>query len=203
MSKLFISPNTFPQSYNPYFYLNNEGFSLQCSDDFKKVTIPDSTTGTISGYQSMDPRTYSTTRAQRMVFDRPPLQVKNTQPLQNLYTDENVAGSHVGFYNDYESIKGGQILYYIDTSTALPYTNPEYTLTSYVEPSIYHNPMGTNYAYYNKIPAFQNNRNIVQYSFDQDQLGFREDLSSIQSRKMNQTSYGSLRVYSNPEKYFH
>ena len=55
--------------------------------------------------------------------------------------------------------------------------------------------MGMKYPVYNREPIFKNNRNIFNYTFDQDQCGFREDLMSLQSRKMNQNDYGMYNLF--------
>lgn len=192
-TNLYINPFILSPNTKKVNYLNDQDFSLGCAKDFYPVPG--------GGYQTQDPRTYDSARAQRMTFDRPALYVKNTQPQEGIYTKENVKGSNVGYYNSYSDIKGGQILYYTDLGTDVPYSSPVYTLTSYVEPTIFNTPMGTNYPYYNKIPVFQNNRNVSDYTFDQDQMSFREDIMAIQSRLMNKNDYGTFNLFNDPEQF--
>ena len=148
-TNLYVNPFIIPSEYKDIYYLNDKKFSLGYSKDF----YPVQTDFCKHGYQTQDPRTYDSPRAQHMTFDRPALYTKNTQPMQGIYTKENVEGSNVGFYNSYADIKGGQILYYNDLKISEPYCHPNYVLQSYVEPTILNNPMETNYPYYNKIKA--------------------------------------------------
>lgn len=55
-------------------------------------------------YTSQDPRTIDVRRNMRILYDRPPLQTKNTQPIQHIYTDP---GAKTGFYKDYTDINAG------------------------------------------------------------------------------------------------
>ncbi len=196
-TNLYINPFIIPSNVPSVRYLNEKNFSLGPAKDFYPATNDVCS----HGYESQDPRTFDSPRAQRLIFDKPALQVRNTQPLRGIYTEENVKGSHVGFYDSYADIKGGQILYYTDLDTTVPYSSPDFVQTSYVEPTIYNNPMGTNYAYYNKIPVFKNNRNTADYSFDQDQMFFREDLMSLQSRLVNRSDYGLYNLFHDPSQF--
>lgn len=180
---------------NPYFYLNEKGHSLVCARDF----VPMSDTGTCKGYQSMDPRTVDAPRAIRTTYDRPPLYSKNTQPIENLYTDR---GARTGFYKDYRDIKTGNIFYYTDADQADPYGIDPYTLTSFTQPQIDVDPMGAYLPVYQKIPVFQNNRNSFEYTFDQDQAQFREDIMALQSRQINRSDFQFYHLFQNPKQYF-
>jgi len=162
-----------------FFFLNASSSSLQKARDF----VPTRDQG-ISGYQSMDPRTFDSPRAMRLVLDRPPVFSSGTEPLSAdaLY---HTPGNSTGFYRDYTDIRGGDILYYIDQNQADPYGGEPYTLTSKTLPQIQVDPMGAFRPVYQKIPVYQNQRNSSLYTFDQDQMQFREDLMSLQSRKRN------------------
>ena len=180
---------------NNYTFLNEKGHSFICGKDF--VYVPN--TGSCPGYQSMDPRTFDSPRAIRTTYDRPPLFSKNTQPLQNLYTSP---GAHTGFYPSYQAIKNGDIFYYTDRELADPYSIDPYTLTSYTLPQMEIDPMGALRPLYQKVPIFMNNRNSSQYTFDQDQMQFREDLMALQSRKMNESDFQTFQNYNNPDAFF-
>lgn len=181
---------------NNYTFLNERGHSFVCGKDF----VYNPRTGTCPGYQSMDPRTVDSPRAIRTVYDRPPLFSKNTQPLQNLYSSP---GAHTGFYPSYMAIKNGNLFYYTDRDIAEPYGTDPYTLTSYTIPQIEIDPMGAYRPIYQKVPIFQNNRNSSQYTFDQDQMQFREDLMALQSRKINESDFQTFQLYNDPKTYFH
>jgi len=179
----------------PYTYLNEKGHSLVYSQDF--VFNPN--TGTCPGYQSMDPRTVDAPRGIRTTYDTPPLYSKNTQPLQHMYTSP---GAHTGYYPSYEAIKNGSILYYTDRELADPYGTDPYALTSYVFPQMEIDPMGAYRPVYQKVPVFKNNRNSSGYTFDQDQMQFREDLMSLQSRKINESDYQYFQLFNDPSRSF-
>ena len=181
---------------NEYTFLNEKGHSLVCAPDF----VFRENTGTCPGYQSMDPRTVDAPRAIRTVYDRPPLYSKNTQPLQNLYTSP---GAHTGFYPSYMAIKNGNLFYYTDRDVADPYGLDPYTLTSYTIPQIEVDPIGAFRPIYQKVPVFQNNRVVSPYTFDQDQIQFREDLMALQSRKVNESDFAMFQLYNDPKTYFH
>jgi len=189
----FINPEFIPEN-DPTMYhqLNVKNFSLTCAEDFHKVHTPDG----LSGYQTMDPRTYDSPRAQRLIFDRPALYSRNTQPQKNLYGPSPI---RTGYYPSYESIKGGQYVYYTDKSIDVPYSSPDYINQAYMQPTVFVDPMGSSQTIYERIPVFKNNRNTSDYTFDQDQMEFREDLMAKQSEKMNRNDYGSYYLYKNKE----
>lgn len=187
-----ISP--FTVSGNPYSFLNARDHSLSCGDDF----VYKKNTGAGPGYQSMDPRTFDSPRAIRLVLDRPPLQSRNTQPQERMYTDP---GNQTGFYRDYRDIRGGNIFYYTDLDQADPYGIDPYTITSYNIPEVQVDPMGGLTPVYQKVPVFKNNRNLSAYTSDQDQMQFREDLMALQSRKINQSDYLFYNLYRNPDQF--
>ena len=49
--------------------------------------------------------------------------------------------------------------------------------------------MGALKPQYDRVPIAYNNYNISDYSFDRDQMGFREDLMSKQMRVMDQQEW--------------
>lgn len=150
-------------------------------------------------YTSQDPRTIDVTRNMRILYDRPPLQTRNTQPLQHLYTDPS---PRTGFYPDYQDIHAGQIMYYTDAATADPYGNPPYVIPSTMVPTLLQDPMGGLHPYYEKIPLFQKNNHLFEYSFDQDTLGFREDIMSKQQEKRYSRDWNTFQLFHNPHIYY-
>lgn len=180
MSYSYLEPIPSPSSLkDPYNILNKNSCLVLCDGDFVPVKG--------GGYQSMDPRTFDSPRAQRMTFDRPPLKISNTQPLQDLYSQSNNQ-CQTGFYPDYSSIQGGNIKYYTDLDMTI-YNDPVYVLPSFVNLHVQTDPMGAYLPQYNRVPIFQKNRQSSLYSYDQDQMQYREDLMSLQSRKINQSDY--------------
>lgn len=182
---LAIQPNSYPETV-----INCNDFSLVEATDFEKVTIQNET-----GYLTMDPRTYNSPRNQYLLLDTPPLTLKNTQPLTNIYGSEN--NVQTGFYPSYGEIKGGSIIYYNDISSDLPYTKPNYEIQALMKPSILKDPMGQTSTIYQRIPIPAESTSISDYSFDQDQMEFREDLLSLQSQSMNKNNYTSYHFFKN------
>lgn len=178
----FISPN----SGGRIKYLNGIA-GLAYSQDF----IP------IDGgyYASMDPRTVDVVRNTRMVFDAPPFEAPNTQPIQGLYSDP-------GFKTGYDVYNAGSIRYYTDPDTADPYGTPPYIIPSQVIPTLFQDPMGALRPYYEKIPLTEKSNYFYEYSFDQDQINWREDLMSKQSEKQNSQKWDSFQYYNDPYKFF-
>lgn len=182
----YISPYVKPKNVESIEYINNKDYSLVESNDFYKTSL---------GYESLDPRTFNSPRAQRMPFNRPPIKTKNTDPIENIYSKENTFGIINGFYPNYESIKGGNIIYYFDNDTVGVYGTPNFILPSRVTPTIFTDPMGTKSTIYVKETMFEKNNNLFPYSFDQDQVRFREDIMSRQSRNQNKNDYSLYYFY--------
>lgn len=179
MLSTYLDPITIPKNTNPYNILNKNTCLELCENDFIEMNG--------GGYQSMDPRTYDSPRAQRLTLDRPPLKISNTQPLQDIYSKSNDS-CRTGFYSDYSLIEGGNIKYYTDLSLSI-YNDPVFVLPSVVKFHVQTDPMGAYLPQYNRIPIFQKNQENAMYSFDQDQMEFREDLMSFQTRKINESDY--------------
>lgn len=164
-----------------YIFLNTER-DVESARDFFKTSE--------QTYSSLDPRLYDPVRNIRMDLDRPPYQPKNVQPLQNIYSDCNSERvSPIPYTEGYSSIYGGDITYYIDPKQCLVYDSPNYVLRSAVVPYILQTPMGSNKPHYERIPLFQQNNNVAPYTFDADQMSFREDIMSRQSAQFNQRDY--------------
>ena len=186
-SRIVIDPMVFSDEY--YNVLNKDSSVRNCSVDYVKVH---------NLYASMDPRTYDSPRAQRLYLDLPPKVSQNTQPQGNLY---DMRTNDVGYYKDYQSIYGGDIIYYVD-NIADPYSNPVYVIPSYTTPTILVDPMGAIKPYYKRTPIFQGDKNSFEYSFDRDQCEFREDLISKQSELNNRSAFDTYQLFNDPARYF-
>jgi len=164
-------------------YLNTKR-DVQAAPDFF-YTTPEKTT-----CRSLDPRLIDTTRNIHMELDRPPYQPKNVQPLKNMYTDCDAQKVKTGYYpGGYTSIYGGDIQYYFDPYLAQAHNEPVYVLQTAMVPFVFQDPMGALLPQYDRVPLFQNNTNVCEYSFDQDQMSFREDLIALQSRRIDKNDY--------------
>lgn len=165
------------------YIIMNKKRDVEAARDFFRTGCP------TDGARSLDPRLIDPVRDIHMVLDRPPYQPRNVQPLRNMYGGcENHIAPKI-YKGGYESIYPGDVQYYIDPMQALIYDSPEYTLQQAVVPFVFQDPMGGLKPQYDRVPLFQNNQNISDYTFDQDQILFREDMITRLQRKMNQSDY--------------
>ena len=171
-----------PMIVDKDFIILNKERDVQAARDFFQQTH-----GT--GARSLDPRLVDPVRNIHMTLDRPPYQPKNVQPLENIYQDCHHDISPKVYHGGYESIYPGDVQYYIDPDQAMIYDNPEYALQEAVVPFVFQDPMGSLKPQYDRVPLFKNNQNISDYTFDQDQISFREDMIARLQRTMNQTDY--------------
>lgn len=178
---------------NPYTILNHSDTSMTI--DHTSDFIPYR-----NGFTSMDPRLFDSPRNERLVLDRPPFHTRNTQPQENLYSDENK--NFVGFYPSYDQIKGGSIVYYTDLDIAEPYTTPPYSLPCRIQPTLLIDPMGAYRPIYERTPLFEKNNAAFPYSFDQDQVQFREDIMSLNERKINESDFQMYQYFVNRSRFF-
>lgn len=179
---LALQPDSFPETV-----MNCKDFNLVEATDFTKTTEQG-----IHGYLTMDPRTYNSPRQQYLLFDTPPLKVKNTQPLHDVYDESN--NVKTGFA-PYSRLKGGSIIYYKDLNNDLPYSKPVYDIQAYVQPSVLKDPMGQTSTIYQRVPIPSEIEKSSDYSFDRDQMEFREDLISLQSQRINKNDYNAYYFY--------
>lgn len=179
---LALQPDSFSETV-----MNCKDFNLVEATDFTKTTEQG-----IHGYLTMDPRTYNSPRQQYLLFDTPPLKVKNTQPLHDVYDESN--NVKTGFA-PYSRLKGGSIIYYKDLNNDLPYSKPVYDIQAYVQPSILKDPMGQMSTIYKRVPIPSEIEKSSDYSFDRDQMEFREDLISLQSQRINKNQYNAYHFY--------
>lgn len=175
-----------------WYYLNGDA-GMERAQDFEQMS-----TGV---WVTPDPRTVDVMRNLRVAFDDPPYQTPHTQPQEHMY-DACSTGASTGFYTDYPDIRAGQIRYYTDRDVADPYTYASYILPSIVVPTILQDPMGGLRPYYEKIPLLQKNNFLFEYSFDQDQVQFREDIMAKQQQKANSQMWDTYNLFRDPDKYF-
>lgn len=94
-----------------------------------------------------------------------------------------------GIYKNYPAIQNGQITYYIDESISQPFFNPVYSLTSYVDKTIFVDPMGSHKMYYNKIPVTSSFNNMKVDQATKDEIFHREDITSRQQSLWNRSNW--------------
>ncbi len=134
---------------------------------------------------SNDPRIRNPAINQLVPLDRPPY--TGDVKLRNVY-NEDLRGYGQN-YKTYRDIHAGQIQYYLDPDLSEPYFEPNFAIRSDITKSVFQDPMGALKPQYDRVPIAYNNYNISDYSFDRDQMGFREDLMSKQMRVMDQQEW--------------
>jgi hypothetical protein len=138
----------------------------------------------IGTYSSFDPRLIDPRRNQTLLLDRPPFQSDDTR-MHDIYNPV-LRNVRTGSYPDYADIEGGSIIYYDDSfldDVLVPYV---FVNDATIQGSVFLDPMGSMKPQYIRQPSTNNNRFTSEYSFDQDQMEFREDLISKQMAIMNQ-----------------
>lgn len=192
-------PRTVPGVYSrsdPDIILNKDLDLVRAPDFFPiREPMPPGAGLPIEGFTSNDPRLIDTLRNNRLVLDKPALQPEGVQPLcrRPLMSMPNT-----GTYDSYEDIRGGQLQYYKSALVSDIFEEPVYQIPSNVIKAVYQDPMGSLKPYYDRRPILQHNAQLSEYSFDQDQMEFREDLMSKQSSLMDRTDWDKFHGYSNP-----
>jgi hypothetical protein len=133
-------------------------------------------------YISMDPRLYSATRTEYLVLDRPP--ISGNVKLRDIY--EKKYDDYGNGFEPYETIKDGQVVYYIDDSTKDMFYEPVYSEPAEIETNLYKNPMGSTLPEYIRKPLINTENPTTTtptyypycLSYIQDSQSFREDLMS-------------------------
>lgn len=171
----------------------NTDLDLKDAPDF----VPTAPGAEIPGYESLDPRLIDTRRNIRLVLDRPAQQPAFVQPLCVPPPEASATQPYAGFYPDYQSLTGGNRQYYIDPLLSDAYFEPVYQIPAEVKGAVYQDPMGSLKPYYDRQPILDRNTQLSEYSFDQDQMSFREDIMSKQASGMNRRSFEVF------HKYFH
>jgi hypothetical protein len=181
MSCYAAEPIDIEKNKNNVIYLNTDR-DVENARDFFLVPGRDTC-------RSLDPRLIDVVRDIHMELDRPPLQPRGVQPLRDVYAQDNDRVRPQTYRGGYASIYPGDVQYYLDPSLAQAYDSPVYVQRSAVVPFVFQDPMGGMKPQYDRLPLFDNNISSSAYTFDQDQMSYREDLISRQSRKMNQSDF--------------
>lgn len=180
-----------PKIGSPEFVLNQERSVRPDVQSFYQTNA--------DTFRSQDPRTFNSPRAMYLQLDHPPYQSEGTQPQENVNC---ISEKHkTGYYPSYQSIYGGDIVYYTDVTNDEPFGGPVFQNPAQVKPTLLVDPMGSHKPYYQRIPLFQKQSGLYQYSFDQDQCEFREDLIALQQSKVNRSSF-KYHMFSDPSVYY-
>ena len=99
-------------------------------------------------------------------------------------------------YKTYSDINAGDVTYYVDKEDSDPYFTPNFVTTAKTTGVLYQDPMGAMKPQYIREPITDDNpignkRDNYEgcLSWMQDSLSHRQDLTSLQMRKMNQQRY--------------
>lgn len=149
--------------------------------------------GCQKGWVTENPLSFDAVRAVRTVFNKPPYTGNvNVGDVchDEIYSDQ--FSGIGGVYENYSSIQGGQIQYYIDSTTMNPYYTPNFITPALVQGVDFVDPNLAVKPQYERFPAqnYSWNRDYDECdSFTHDTLEFRQDIMSKQMRKQNQQSY--------------
>lgn len=168
-----------PLEHSTYTILNKSN-QLKFASDFFKTRD--------GHYTSLDPRLKDVMRGGYNMELNVPVYDANwksfNRPMANdIQTKE---------YSNYSDINGGQISYYVDDYLTQPYFSPNYQVRSTIHPKVFVDPMGSLKPEYNRMPVMTTPKYLSDYRFDQDQMGFREDIMSLQSRKRDQQDFSKF-----------
>jgi hypothetical protein len=142
-------------------------------------------------YSNSDPRLHHVMSNTSLELDIPPL--TSATKLNTLLTD-NTLNCYGQGYKSYNDINSGSILYYIQKDTENILFKPLYTTQTDVIGSLYTDPMGSikpqwDRVYDKNYNPIINNKSDVCSTFLRDSQFHREDLLSLQMRKINQQRY--------------
>ena len=175
--------------------INPQVLTQKYAKDFQKVSCPTNPPSCPSTqYASMDPRLISASHTgQVQTLDLPP--ITGEMKLSALPHDKLLDKYGQG-YRTYSDVNAGQIMYYIDRSIEDPYFTPNFVTSATSTGVLYKDPMGALKPRYNRKPLTSTNpigpeRDNYEgcLSWMQDSLDHRQDLMSLQMRKMNEQTY--------------
>ena len=166
--KTLLNPDI-SHKYDPYFHFNKNR----------------------NTYSNSDPRLRHIMSNTTLELDRPPL--TSATKLNTLLTD-NTLNCYGQGYKSYNDINSGSILYYIQKDTENVLFKPLYTTQTNVTGSLYKDPMGSikpqwDRLYDKNYNPIINNTSDVCSTFLRDSQFHREDLLSLQMKKINQQRY--------------
>lgn len=157
--------------------------------DYKIVDNPDERLGNqgVKGvFYPSDGRIIDAVRDIKTILDKPAEVGNVNMDIVSTFDNSNYASN----YRTYSDIKNGQISYYEDPSISQPFFSPVYTLSSYVDKTIFRDPMGSIKPEYIKTPISSTLYSACPgLQSTRDELFFREDLMAKQQSLYNRTSW--------------
>lgn len=169
-----LNPN-FGLGIAPGFYKNPNG-NCDCPQ----------TAGKDPGVTSFDPRLVYPIRGPiPLALDKPPY--TGNVLLKDIYEDDLT--NYGKNYTNYRDIRGGQLMYYQDLDLTPPYFMPVNTVRSSVRTEVLKTPMGGLWPQYPKTPLTKKSEYLSPQQFTRDTVTWREEISALQSSKMNRQNY--------------
>jgi hypothetical protein len=150
--------------------------------DFK---IVNNSIGGKGVYYPSDGRIVEAVRDIKTILDKPAETGSVNMDLVSTFDNSNYGS----VYRTYSDIKNGQISYYVDPSVSQPFIAPVYTLSSYVDKTIFKDPMDSVKPEYIKRPLTSTLYSSSALQDTRDALSFREDIMSRQQNLYNRTSW--------------
>lgn len=176
-NRVLMNPEYRETLENSRYTILNPSNQLKLAPDFFKTS---------SGrYTSLDPRLKDVLRGGYSMELNVPVYDATWKSFNR--TQENRVEATV--YPSYGDIHGGQVSYYTDKYLAQPYFSPNYQIRARIEPVVFTDPMGALKPHYDRVPIMTTPKYLSDYTFDQDQIGFREDIMALQSRTRDQQDY--------------
>ena len=178
------------------YELNPQAYTNKIVPDFGMVPCKTASSCPTPSWMSWDPLLFSNTRVNYTPLDRPPTygQVRMKNIYKDGYTYDNALG-----YQTYDKIGDGDITYYIDESIQDAFYHPVFSEPAEEQSQLFIDPMGGIKPEYNRKPIINTENPTTtkqscypySLSFIQDSQSQREDLMSLQTRKMNQTKWSA------------
>jgi hypothetical protein len=174
--------------------LNPQVLTQNYAKDFQEIECPNQNGCPKKQYASMDPRLISSLHSgQVQTLNLPP--TTSNIKLETLLHDTSLDKYGQG-YKDYTDVNAGQIMYYVSKDQEGPYFPPNFVTSATTTGVLYKDPMGAMKPRYNRKPLTDDNpigpkRNNYEggLSWIHDSLSHRQDLLSLQMRKINQERY--------------
>lgn len=181
-----------PRNEEGWYALNPQLYTEKQAKDFDMVPCKIGNP-TEPQWISPDPRLFSSTRADYLVLDRPPMTGKVR--LADIYDKKwDNYGKTIEPYTD---VRDGDITYYIDKSIAPAFYKPVFSEPAEETLNLYKDPMGAYKPEANRTPILNTNNPTTTrapcypycLSSLQDSQSYREDLMALQQRKHNQEKW--------------
>jgi hypothetical protein len=135
---------------------------------------------------AFDPRLISAPRGGFLQqLDRPPY--TGEVLLKNIYEPE--LDGYGKNYKNYQTVNGGQIMYYIDPDLEKTYNLPVFTVRSNVDAEVFQTPMGGLWPQYPKKPFTKDSRYISPQEFTRMTVSHREDIMSKQYARYSRSQF--------------